>query len=114
MSLSAAQIRVTKLAIQDWMGDVVAVRTYQAEGTFGPSYSTSANVTCNVDEARKLVPGKDGVEVISALTIQVPAADEAKFTPESEVTYAGRVSKVLSAVAVAFKAQDVYIEVVTV
>ena len=114
MSLTAAQIRVTRLACQDWMGDVLAVETYQGEGSFGPSYATSANVTCNIDEERKLVVGKDGTEAVSALTIQVAVADEAKFTPESRVTYAGRTSKVLSSVAVAFKGQDVYTEVTTI
>ena len=114
MSLSPSQIRVARLQVQDWMGDVLAVETYQGEGSFGPSYAASANVTCNIDDERKLVVGKDGVELEAALTIQVAVTDEAKFTPESRVTHDGRMSKVVSAVSIAFKGQDVYAEVTTI
>jgi hypothetical protein len=93
------------------MGDTVAVETYSGDSAYGPLYGTSANVTCNVDSKRRLVRDSAGDEVVSEVTLQVASADETKFTPETRVTIAGRVSKVLAVNPRTYKGQVVYVEV---
>jgi len=93
------------------MADTVAVETYSGDGAYGPIYAASVNVTCNVNAKRKLVRNAAGDEVVSEVTLQVKAADEAKFTPESRVSISTYVSTVLAVSPKAFRGQVVYVEV---
>ena len=75
--------------------DTVSVETYSGDSAYGPIYVASADVLCRVSATRQLVRNSAGDEVVSEVTVYVQPADEAKFTPESRVTIAGRVSTVL-------------------
>jgi len=111
MSVSASQITQMKAAIGDLLSDTAAVETYAGMTGIGASYGTSASVTCAVDSTRRLIRAADGSEAVSEFTLLVAAADEAKFTPGSRVTISSRTSTVLSAVARAYNAQVVLVEV---
>ena len=111
MSLTVTQVARARLAVQDSMGTVVAVETLTGEGAYGPVYGTSANVTCDINSTRRLVRNANGEEVVSEMTLTVAAADEAKFTPESRVTVASRVSTVLAVNPKSFKGQVVCVMV---
>ena len=110
MAVSAAQVAQMDRKLIAMMGTTVAVETYSGESAYGPIYATSVNVTCNVDTTRRLVRNANGDEVLSEFTIHVPAADEAKFTPESRVTIASKVSTVLAVSPKAYKGQVVYVK----
>ena len=77
--------------------DTVSVETYSGESAYGPIYGTAATVLCKASSLRQLVRNGAGDEVVSELTLYVHPDDEAKFTPESRVTYSSRVSTVLGA-----------------
>ena len=111
MSLTATQVAQARIVAQDAMSTVVSVETYAGGGAYGPIYATAVNVTCNVDTTRQLVRGVDGSEVTSERTLQVRAADEARFTPGSRVTVGGFASTVLSVSPKAYTGQVVYVEV---
>jgi len=111
MTISATQVTQMCTFGGTLMGDTVAVETYSGESAYGPIYAASANVTCNIDSTRRLVRNSEGMEVVSELTLHVASADEAKFTPESRVTIATRISTVLAVSPKAFKGQVVYVEV---
>ena len=76
--------------------DSVSVETYSGESAYGPVYADPATVLCKASMNRQLVRNAAGVEVVSEMTLYTMPADEAKFPPESRVTYATRVSTVLS------------------
>lgn len=111
MSLTAAQVAQARLAVGSMMGIAIAVETYSGDSAYGPLYAISANVTGNVNSTRRLVRNSAGDEVVSEMTLEVPAADEAKFTSESRVTIAGRVSTVLAVSPKQYKGQVVYVKV---
>jgi hypothetical protein len=91
--------------------DTVAVETYGGEGAYGPVYAASVNVKCNLDQTRRLVRTAAGDEAVSELTLQVHPDDVAYFTPESRLTVATRVSRVMSVKDQAFRGGTVYLEV---
>jgi len=111
MSLTASQVTQARAAVGMSMGDTVTVETYSGESAYGPIYGTSATVVCNVDSTRRLVRNSAGEEVVSEVTLQVAATDEAKFTPETRVTISGRVSTVLGVNPKTYKGQVVYVAV---
>lgn len=111
MSLAASQVAQARLAVQDWMGDLISVETYAGEGAYGPVYTGPVDVTCKVDQTRQIVRNSNGEEVVSQLTLQVAVSDEAKFTPGSRMTFGTLSSIVITATAVSFSGQHVYLEV---
>ncbi len=111
MSLTATQVAQARVAIGLSIGDAVAVETYSGDSAYGPIYAASTNITCNVDSTRRLVRNSMGDEVVSEVTLQVASTDEAKFTPESRVTIAARVSTVLAVNPKTFKGQVLYVAV---
>jgi hypothetical protein len=76
--------------------DSAAVETYSGDSAYGPIYAASVTVLCKVSMMRQLVRNAAGDEVVSEMTLYVFPADEAKFTPESRVTFSSRISTVLS------------------
>lgn len=76
--------------------DSVSVETYSGDGAYGPIYAAAVTVPCKVSSTRQLVRNNVGDEVVSELTLYTDPADETKFTPESRVTFASRVSTVLA------------------
>lgn len=52
---------------------------------------------CFIEQKRRLVRGKDGVEVISETTVYTYPAAAALFTPDSRVTIGTAVSRVIVA-----------------
>ena len=76
--------------------DTVSVETYSGESAYGAIYADPADVLSKVSMQRQLVRNSDGAEVVSEMTLYTLPADEDKFPPESRVTYATRVSTVLS------------------
>lgn len=46
----------------------VTIEPFEGEGPFGPAYGTATVVRCFLDEARRMVRGKDGTEVVSEAT----------------------------------------------
>lgn len=97
MTVSTTQAAQMAAELAKLMATTVAVETYSGENGYGPSYATSANVTCYVVPTRRLVRNADGEEELSEVTIHVPPASESKFTPGSRVTIGGRVSTVIAA-----------------
>jgi hypothetical protein len=93
------------------MADTVAVETYSGDGAYGPIYAASVNVTCNINAKRKLVRNAAGDEVVSETTLHVKAADAAKFTPETRVTIATKVTTVIGTSPKAFRGVVVHVEV---
>lgn len=111
MTVSATQIAQMRVEIADLANETVAVETYAGETAIGPTYATSANVTCKVDSTRRLVLDREGSEVVSERTLFVSSADETKFTPESRVTFATVVSTVIAVAPKTMRGSTVVVEV---
>lgn len=109
--LSTVQMNQLRLVLSGMMGHTVSVETFAGDTGVGPTYADAASVTCNADTGRKLVRDREGNEVISELTLHVPYSDEAKFTPESKVTYSSRISRVIIASTKTYKGTVAYVEV---
>ena len=77
--------------------DSVSVQTCTGQGAYGPVLAAAATVLCKVSMVRQLVRNADGAEVVSEMTIDAHPDDEAKFTPQSIITYATRTSTVIGA-----------------
>ena len=93
------------------MAETVAVQTYQGDAGRGPVYATSANVICKIHSKRRLVRNEAGEEVVSERTLYVNYADEAKFTPESRVTFSTVVSTVIAVAPKTLRGSTVVVEV---
>lgn len=76
--------------------DVVSVETFSGTGAYGPVYAAAVNVSVCADTTRRLVRDADGAQVVSELTLLIHPDDEAKFTPESRLTFGARTSTVLA------------------
>ena len=75
--------------------DSVSVETCTGSGAYGPILAAAATVLCKVSNTRQLVRDANGEEVVSEMTLYALPADEAKFLPDSRVTFAARTSTVL-------------------
>jgi len=111
MSLTATQVAQTRSAVAQNMGTTVGIETKTGNGSYGPLYAASVNVTCVVSTTRRMVRNADGVEVVSERTLGVPASDEARFTPGSRVTIGTLISTVIAVSPKEYKGQVVHVEV---
>jgi len=75
--------------------DSVSVETFTGNGAYGPIFAASVTVLCKVSFVLQLVRNANGEEVVSEVTLYALPADEAKFTPDSRITFATRTSTVL-------------------
>jgi hypothetical protein len=102
--------------------DLVSVETYSGEGAYGPIFAASVTVKVNVDQTRRLVRNPAGDEVVSEATFAVhpQPRDEATgelldvatlFAPESAVTIAGRLAKVIGVKPNTMRGRIVYVSV---
>jgi hypothetical protein len=91
--------------------DTVTVETFSGSGAFGSVVADPVNVKVKADTTRRLVRDADGAEVVSELTLFVHPDDEAKFTPESKLSYSGRTSTVLTVSPQSFRGSMVLVKV---
>ena len=91
--------------------DLVGVETYSGDSAYGPIYSASVNVDCNIDTTRRLVRTASGDEVVSEATLHVHPDDEALFTPESRILLATRTTTVLAVSRKTFRGTISHVEV---
>jgi hypothetical protein len=92
--------------------DTVSVETYAGTGAVGPILADPVQVRVKADTTRRLVRDADGAEVVSELTLLVHPDDEAKFTPQTKLVWAGRGSTVLSVSPQTFRGQKSLVKVV--
>lgn len=78
--------------------DLVSCRKYTGESAVGPVYADEAvEAYGRVQMERQLVRDREGVEVLSEMTVYLHPDDAAPYVPESEVTAGGHTSTVISA-----------------
>ncbi len=111
MTVSSAQATQMAARIATMRNTVVGVRTCSGNSGYGPVLETSTNKTVAVDQTRKLVRDESGEEVVSELTFSVAPADEASFTPHSEVTLGTRTCLVIAVSPKDFRGYVVDVEV---
>lgn len=98
-------------------GDVAAVETYLGETSRGPLLEPERVFDCRAEAARKLVRNAAGDEVVSEVTLFLPAQMPGDlsavnvFCTESVVTVQGRQSSVISVRTHRGLAGPVYVEV---
>jgi len=87
--------------LDDFMVHAVTVRTLVATTGLGQTWGTPVDVTCWVDDKRRLVRGADASQVVSEATLyDVDQAHAALYTTGSEVTLpSGRVATVITVAA---------------
>lgn len=68
----------------------VTVETYQGAGAYGDIFAAPVTLAppngCLVENARRVVRNKDGIEVVSNTHVYTSAANGALFTTDSRVT----------------------------
>lgn len=73
-----------------WLAEVlpephtITVEAYEGSGPYGDTYAAGVEVTCFVDQKRKLVRAPDGSQVVSSSTVFAPLDTAAP--PRSRVT----------------------------
>lgn len=77
----------------------ISVETKTGTGAYGDVYLAPVNVTGWLEPKKRLVRNKDGQEVVSASMFACPVEHEAKFTPDSRITYGAKTSYVIGASA---------------
>lgn len=84
-----------------WFVHTVTVEPFQGSGAYGEIFAAPVILAppngCWVDNARKVVRNKDGIEVVSETTIATSTANFPLFPPDSRVTINGVVSRVIKA-----------------
>lgn len=88
------------MSINRWFVHTVTVETFQDVNGYGAAIYAAPVILappngCWVDNARKIVRNKDGVEVVSETTIATANANAALFPPDSRVTVDGVASTVI-------------------
>lgn len=87
------------VGIARWFVHTITVETYLGSGGYGPMFAAPVTLAppngCWVDNSRRTVRNKDGVQVVSETTVATAAANAALFTPDSRVTVNGVVSSVI-------------------
>lgn len=85
--------------VSRWFVHTVTVETYQGAGAYGDIFNAPVILAppngCWVDNARKVVRNKDGLEVVSEASIATSTANFSLFTTDSKVTINGVVSRVI-------------------
>jgi len=76
--------------------DLVSCRQYTGESGVGPVYAAAVEAYGRVQMERQLVRDREGVEVLSEMTVYLHPDDAAPYVPESEVTTGGRTSTVIA------------------
>lgn len=73
----------------------IQIEAFSGEGGAGPVYDASVTVKGFVDFKRRLIRNPDGSDLISSATIYIDPG--VTVTPESRITYGGRVMRVVDA-----------------
>lgn len=82
----------------DFQTTTVSVETFRGVGAGGKeAFDAPVDSVCVLDDARKLVRGANGDEVVSESTIYTDLAEAPKFIPDSKVTLPTRTARVLLA-----------------
>ena len=85
--------------VNRWFVHTVTVETFQGSGAYGDIFAAPVVLAppngCWVDNARKVVRNKDGIEVVSETSIATFTTNAALFTTDSKVTINGVVSRVI-------------------
>lgn len=77
------------------LDELVLLETYLGDGARGPKYAVGFNITCFVEDSRRLVRASSGEEVISETTLYTDLANANDISPDSKVTVNGRTALVL-------------------
>jgi len=90
------------MSVNRWFVHTVTVETFLGTNGYGEDVFDVPVVLeppngCWVDNARKLVLNKDGVEVVSETSVATSTANAPLFAPESRVTINGVASRVIKA-----------------
>lgn len=87
--------------ISRWFVHTVTVETFLGSSAYGDVFAAPVVLAppngCWVDNARKVVRNKDGVEVVSETTLATSTTNVSLFAPDSRVTINGVISRVIKA-----------------
>lgn len=83
--------------LEEFYVHTITVQTLTGNGAWGPTYETTENVRCFIDETRTIVRDAQGAEVISETTVTAPPEYAGIFLPGSLVTLPTREATVIKA-----------------
>lgn len=70
--------------------DEIVVEPYVGNTAYGPRYDGPVTVKCQLNRRRRVVPGNDGKDVVSDITMYANPEHENDLRPQSRVTVDGR------------------------